>query len=192
MSLPRAIIPFHHARFLLQPQFKDFKLRFSKQYAYPFTLSRFAEVDYLTKYNIDAPPYQTRTDTLWWSAVARKNVLNKRVLRSWASRKVRIAFVESLRKKGYASDGSPITGSKNQSPLAGCAYFDPTEAILKTTVEELAKQTDIAVDKIIEAQSANSSLGRKGQKTLSPKSKGQNLAKPGSSKTRGTKPRPQI
>jgi len=92
-----------------------------------------------------------RTDYLWWSALAHTNV-GKRTVRSHATRRLRLAFVESLRKAGYASDGSPLPDEENRAPLVGTAMLGATAAMLKTKNDALLEQTDLLVEHMIKQQ----------------------------------------
>jgi len=86
----------------------------------------------------------------------------KRVVRSWASRRLRHAFTTSLEKKGYARDGTRINGTENESALFGTAQLTPEMSSIKMSYEELVKQTDVAVLEMIRrqgAKEAQSSIG---------------------------------
>jgi hypothetical protein len=50
--------------------------------------------------------WQARQEPFWWSVITRKDIENHRTVRNWVARRLRHAFVELLRKKGYAADGS--------------------------------------------------------------------------------------
>ncbi|KAG4428608.1 hypothetical protein IFR05_015910 [Cadophora sp. M221] len=92
--------------------------------------------------------WEARKDPFWWSAIAHKFLESKRVVRSHAARKLRLAFTESLRKKGFAPDGNALDG-KGGKPLTGTAQLTPLEAILKTKQSDLVLQTDVAVEHIL-------------------------------------------
>jgi hypothetical protein len=64
---------------------------------------------------------------------------------------VRQAFVESLRKQGYASDGSPLPGIQKPA-LYGTAMLGAMEPILKLKSDALIERTDLLVDRIIQSQ----------------------------------------
>jgi hypothetical protein len=91
--------------------------------------------------------------------MARKDFENKRVVRSWAARRVRQAFVESLRKEGYAQDGSRIEG--RGLPLVGTVQFFPESTITKTKFKALVPQMDLVVREIIKRQSNQNRRGYK-------------------------------
>ena len=63
-----------------------------------------------------------------------------------------MAFVESLKSKGYASDGSRIDPKDGVAPLFGSASIVPAVAAIKTKTPELIKQTDLLVAAIISRQ----------------------------------------
>lgn len=97
--------------------------------------------------------WQTRTDPLWWSALARKDFEGHRVVRSWAARRIRASFTESLRKKGYATNGMPLPGSQQEIPLYGSLQlFTLKGSTPQVTIEQLAQETDKVVEEIIKRQ----------------------------------------
>lgn len=89
-----------------------------------------------------------RKDSLWWSCLSHMDV-GKRTVRSHHARRVRQCFVESLRKQGYASDGSRLPGSEEKPPLFGTVMLGANLPILKTKSDVLAKQTDRVVERLI-------------------------------------------
>jgi len=96
--------------------------------------------------------WATRTDTFWWSSVANKITENKRVVRSWAARRMKIAFIEALTKEGFSADGSPIKGSGQQSPLYGTMQLIASTSILKANHEQLRTEADMILQHIIGEQ----------------------------------------
>jgi hypothetical protein len=131
-------------------------MRFNKDYTYTISAAQSLEHDDTPLHNLYTRKWQERTDPLWWSVIAKWNLeTNKRVIRSWACRKLRIAFVESLKKRGFASDGSRIDGTGEEPSLIGTAQLTPELCILKTKHEYLVQQTDEAVKLIIERQNGN-------------------------------------
>ncbi len=56
-----------------------------------------------------------------------------------------MAFTESLRKRGYAPDGTRLDKTDNIPVLFGTAQLNPVAAILKAKTEDLTKETDAAV-----------------------------------------------
>jgi len=64
------------------------------------------------------------------------------------ARRVRHAVVESLRKEGFKPDGTRLEGKAGDS-LYGTAHFTPETTILKMPYTELVKQTDAAVQRMM-------------------------------------------
>lgn len=110
--------------------------------------------------------WDTRTDPLWWSAIAHKNVGMKRTPRSWAARRVRLAFTNALRRQGYARDGSPIEESGHQSPLRGTLQLAADPGALKATTEQIETEADMVVQSIITAQSTGYGNRRPSKSTI--------------------------
>jgi hypothetical protein len=127
-----------------------FSARYTKQYAYVASTARSIDFPSATLQRKFENRWQTRPDPLWWSVITRKSFADKRVLRSWAARRVRQAFVESLRKEGYAQDGSRI--GRQGVPLIGTAQLFPVGTIMKTNFKDLVSQTDLLVQAIIKGQ----------------------------------------
>lgn len=96
--------------------------------------------------------WNTRTDSLWWSAISFLSTAKNRTVRSHAARRVRVAWVESLRKRGYAPDGSVLPGFHNQKPLKGTVQLSPKPAMLTTSSQEVASETDRALARFMELQ----------------------------------------
>jgi hypothetical protein len=65
---------------------------------------------------------------------------------------VRQAFVEALRKKGFAPDGTPIKGTGGQAPLYGTLQLAADPGALKASSEQLLKEADKVVLEIIRRQ----------------------------------------
>ncbi|KAL2069148.1 hypothetical protein VTL71DRAFT_15486 [Oculimacula yallundae] len=95
-----------------------------------------------------AQRWENRKEPFWWSAIAFKTLESKRVVRSYVARKLRIAFTESLKKKGYKPDGTTLDGQGGM-PLTGTAQLTPLEAILKTKQGDLVLQTDAALQTLL-------------------------------------------
>lgn len=96
--------------------------------------------------------WDERTEPFWWSAITLKNVRSARTIRTHMNRKIRHAFTESLKKKGYRPDGSRLPGEEDKPPLTGSAHIAPTEEVLRTKMKDLILQTDIAVESILQSQ----------------------------------------
>jgi hypothetical protein len=139
---------------------KAFKLRFNKDYTYTISAARALEYDDTPLHTMFDRRWKERKDSLWWSVIARWNFEKKRVVRSWACRRLRVAFVESLRKRGYASDGSRIDEAGRELPLVGTAQLSPELSILKIKLEALVQQTDQAVKFIIDRQNGDGGFSK--------------------------------
>ena len=149
----RRILEYTRLKYATPKGVKAFLMRFNKDYTYTISAAQSLEHDDTPLHNLFVRKWQERTDPLWWSVIARWNLeTNKRVVKSWACRRLRIAFVESLKKRGYASDGSRIDGTGREPPLIGTAQLTPELCILKTKHEDLVQQTDEAVKVIIKRQ----------------------------------------
>jgi hypothetical protein len=117
------------------------------------------------------------TEPLWWSVIVKKDADHqKRTLRSWTNRRLRIAFTESLKKKGFAQDGSPLGGGEGQGkgPIYGTLQIKPKPEVKKASMEDLISQTDELVKKLVERQpwatkkTGGGSLSRKNPKPGKP------------------------
>ncbi len=71
-------------------------------------------------------------------------------MRSWLARRTRNALTESLKKKGFDSDGRRLPGSGNQTDLYGTAFLGVRRLAKKIPYIELIQQTDLAVSAIQE------------------------------------------
>jgi len=114
--------------------------------------------------------WETRTESLWWSAIAHKTLENKRVVRSWAARRLRLAFVGALKKNGFDVTGRPIESSKTNIPsLFGTLQLTPNAGIMKASREQLEGEAHILIQYIIKQQRNGGSEG--GQLLCFPRSK---------------------
>jgi hypothetical protein len=129
---------------------KSFVFRYSRNHAYSITC-HWREWGIPNGQDRFSRRWNERTDTLWWTATAFKSFAAKRVVRSHATRKIRLAFTESLRKKGIAPDGSRL-GQSNEAPVIGTAAFHPETKIMSTSMEDLVLEMDQAVDRILQLQ----------------------------------------
>ncbi|KAL5317348.1 hypothetical protein ACEPPN_014443 [Leptodophora sp. 'Broadleaf-Isolate-01'] len=147
------ILDFYHLKYLKLPErvpCDAFVIKYKDARVYNLCAMRWTEAspntfplrDYFSQ------RWEDRKDPFWWSAIAHKFLESKRVVRSHAARKLRLAFTESLRKKGFAPDGNVLDG-KGVKPLTGTAQLTPLEAILKTRQSDLVLQTDVAVEHIL-------------------------------------------
>ncbi|RDW92437.1 hypothetical protein BP5796_01831 [Coleophoma crateriformis] len=77
----------------------------------------------------------------------------KRVIRSHLTRKLRQAFVESLKKQGYAKDGTRLPDSTQERDLVGTLQMSAEMALMKMRREEAQKSTDELVKAMLEVRS---------------------------------------
>jgi hypothetical protein len=143
----RTIVNSYSVHLLNIPGVNAFCAKYTKKYAYASTVSKLLDFPEAALHPKFEKRWQTRQEPLWWNVTARRDFEHKRSVRSWVSRRVRVAFVESLRKRGYAQDGSRINGAGE--PLVGTAQFFPERPILNTKFKDLVLQTDSVVTAII-------------------------------------------
>lgn len=99
--------------------------------------------------------WNQRPEGLWWSAIGTSKLAPKRVLRSWAARRLRVAFVESLRKCGYSENGGYISVNKkmqecHQLSLKGTVQiFANNPSLIKMKDQDLMKQMDHHVQLLV-------------------------------------------
>ena len=132
------------------PGITVFNLRFRNVHAYTWTRSRSLELPSHPLTPITLKRYALREEVpLWWSCIAtREGGHADRVVRSWLARRTRNAFEESLRKKGFDTNGRPLSGSGNKADMFGTAYLSVTRRAAKVSFVELVKQTDVAVSEM--------------------------------------------
>jgi hypothetical protein len=135
---------------------KSFNMSYKPVHAYSLTAwPRAIDKIDATSLDIYNRRWNTRTDSLWWSAIAYKAFASKRTVRSYATRKLRVAFVESLKKKGFAPDGARLPSAIARfgtAPLFGTAQLTPDLPILETKMKDLVLETDKAVQRILNFQ----------------------------------------
>lgn len=94
-----------------------------------------------------------KKEPLWISAVAFKTGgHNSRCIRSWLTRRLRLSFAESLRKNGYAHDGTPLVDNKEPKMLFGTVQLISEPEMLNMAPDIVQHQTDKAVEEIIRLQ----------------------------------------
>jgi hypothetical protein len=160
-------IQFYHKQYPLSSSgITAFTARFHNKHAYSLSSGRFTAhpPTWVLKAEWSLSRWSERKEPFWWSCVAKKEVaVMKKLPRSYTARKVRNAIVESLRKKGFNPDGTSADGTGKE--LYGSAQFLPEAPALKLPFAEIVKQTDIAIERIIEGiqkldNSASSNKGR--------------------------------
>ncbi|PMD27786.1 hypothetical protein NA56DRAFT_147407 [Hyaloscypha hepaticicola] len=161
MSLPRraqARTRIIHYNGFMRPlglsKVSAFQCKYSKEYCYVASVHPAVEYPTHALSLMYARRWQTRTEPFWWNVIARKDIENHRTVRSWAARRLRHAFTESLKKMGYGPDGNRIDGEGQ--PLIGTAQLLPHQTILKRKYVDLVWQTDMAVKAIIRKRNVDS------------------------------------
>lgn len=63
-----------------------------------------------------------------------------------------MAFVASLKKRGWDANGRPLAGSGQAQPLYGTLQMAAAKASITVKIEQLAKDTDLIVEQIVQKQ----------------------------------------
>ena len=131
-----------------------FSWRFARFHAYTYTAVSYLDKPMNPLYNFAKRRWDARQEPLWFSIIAKKHVgvNNRRCVRSWLARRLRAAFVHSLKKNGYAPDGTRLEGSQGDN-LLGTAQIIAEQPMIKMDKEMVQEQTDKAVLEIIKIQS---------------------------------------
>lgn len=157
MSLPQAstrkIFNYSKLQSVSLPTVNTFATRYSKEYCYVATTQPAIEYPTHALYPKVMKRWETRQEPFWWNVITRKDIENHRTVRSWLSRRLRCAFTESLRKKGYAPNGNRIDGTG--APLTGTAQLFPHKSLLVRPYMDVVYQTDLAVNAIIKIRTQN-------------------------------------
>lgn len=143
----RKILNYSAIKLLNLPTVNAFAARYTTDYCYVAPTPPAIEYPTHALFPMFAKRWQTRQEPFWWNVIARKDIENKRTVRSWVARRLRHAFVESLKKKGYKPDGHRIDG--NGVPLIGTAQLFPHHSILRKKFVDLVYQTDLTVEAIL-------------------------------------------
>ncbi len=145
-----------------------FAVKYSKEYCYVAPVHPAVEYPTHALHSMYVKRWEARTEPFWWNVIARKDINNHRTVRTWAARRLRHAFMESLRKKGYAPDGNRIDG--RGQPLIGTAQLLPHQTIMRRKFVDLVWQTDLAVEAIIKRRNirkpSNAGLGQGERRSL--------------------------
>jgi len=136
-----------------------FAVKFAVSHFFTFTTSMALQepLNPLQKYNLKR--WETRQEPLWTSFVCVKDAAKKVVVKTVLQRRVKGAFRESMRKYGYAQDGTRLKAMGNgnnmenrKRDLVGTAQFMVERHCLKTKHEDLQKQMDDVVQVMIDRQ----------------------------------------
>ena len=143
----RKILQYSHIRALPLRTVDAFAAKYTKEYCYVATTPPAIEYPTHALSPMFFQRWQTRQEPFWWSVVTRKDIEKHRTVRSWVARRLRHAFIEALRKKGYGPDGNRIDG--NGEPLIGTAQLLPQASIKTKKFSDLEHQADLTVDAIL-------------------------------------------
>lgn len=130
---------------------KYIQVRYSKNYAYLLSSRRFDHSKPQTPEEewADRSKWNRRTDSLWWSVLCKRDAItSKRVTRSYLARKFRHALVESLRKKGFKSDGFRLV-EDGIPPLTGSMQVTPDTTALTLDFATVVGETDLVVEALM-------------------------------------------
>jgi hypothetical protein len=154
-----------------------FSFKFGDFLAYPYTASAFLDKPSHALHALAKRRWDTRPETFWFSVIAKKHTgeNNRRCVRSWLARRLRIAFAGSLHKKGYAPDGTRLDGNQGHRALFGTVQMVAEQPMIQMSQKIVEKQTDQAVLQIIKLQDAEQDQGNKGKESARrPWTKGKN------------------
>lgn len=140
-----------------------FTWKFGTFHAYSYSGGNYIENPLHPWHELSKRRWSARQEPLWLSIVATKHYGegNSRCVRSWLSRRLRISFLHSLQKNGYAPDGTPLQGSQGNDALYGTVQLFPERPMLQMDQKKLKEQTDKAVDEIIRLHNGRESSGSK-------------------------------
>lgn len=93
-------------------------------------------------------------ESLWWNASSNK-INAKKVVRTWCSRRLRIAFTKALEAKGYDREGRPQGLSSEalrtgKIGLRGSLQLLGSEKLTTAKFSEVEEQTEAVLNSIIE------------------------------------------
>ena len=90
--------------------------------------------------------------TLWWSVSPAKMTGHKKVIRSWCSRRIRHAFCDALRERGFDRDGRVVVLDESgvvvgkEKGLQGTLDIRMNADLLEATYADIAEQAGFLVD----------------------------------------------
>jgi hypothetical protein len=112
--------------------------------------------------------WRTRQEPLWVSIIAKKHSgpQNGRCVRSWLARRLRIAFFGSMKKYGYAPDGTRLKGTEAGRDLFGTAQLLAEQPMVGISQDKVQEQTDRVVQELIGLQERKPDTTRKARRSL--------------------------
>lgn len=132
----------------------SFAVKFSPLYLFTYTTTGCLQ-EQSPLYNFHLKRWETRQEPLWVSFISNNDVGKKRVVKTMTEKRLRGAFINSVKKYGYAKDGTNLERKAsggfdgNNQDLVGTAQFISQPQLLKTKYEHLQKQMDSVVEQII-------------------------------------------
>jgi hypothetical protein len=134
----------------------SFAVKFSPFYLFTYTTTLCLQ-EQSPLYNFHLKRWETRQEPLWVSFISNNDVGKKRVVKTVTEKRLRGAFINSVKKFGYAKDGTKLEKALgrfdgNNQNLVGTAQFISQPQLLKTKHEHLQKQMDAVVEQIISRQ----------------------------------------
>lgn len=155
-----------------------FTLRYLPRTQIPPVASRYLGSPTHSIYPKIAHMYATRDRTvLWWRVSAQHLMVYKRVVRTWCSRKMRIAFKQALKTHGFDAEGKRITSAPRPSAgwisgdddrLTGTVEITINPRFIREDMSNLQSDMDQTVRNLLERQALEK---RPGQAILGKKSK---------------------
>jgi hypothetical protein len=126
-----------------------FTMRYSKKHCHSVNSTRFLLIPYHPLHKNILRKYERRTDSLWWSFLTSVKISGtKKVVRTWLTRRMRTAFTSALKEKGYDNGGRLLEKKPGMQDLRGTASFVLAEPAIRTSVEDLKKQSLLVIDAI--------------------------------------------
>ena len=96
-----------HLQQLKKQQFPSFSWQYSAGHKPPGHVQFYVSDPYHVLHNKYKKKYDNRRrDTLWWTAATGVSTSSKSTVRSYCSRKMKVAFVKALQSRGFDRDGS--------------------------------------------------------------------------------------
>ena len=107
-------------------------------------------------------------NVLHWTVKAPLELSKKAVVRNWAIRRVKAAFREELKRKGWDVEGKPLGGGEGEwkQPLRGalCVHLLKNQSIIVASGEGVKQQCSWLLRKVVAAQArTNGSRGREAE-----------------------------
>ena len=82
-------------------------------------------------------------------------------MRGWASNRVKVAFREALRDRGWRGDGKNVAGRQELSG-ALCVFVSKNKAILEASGEDVKRECSQLLRRVVNLQRRNDRTQRNG------------------------------